>query len=244
MVCILFCVQFTYSQNQGLNNNWILGYSSYGGLPFGHSKINFYTGIPTVIYDSLEMDFRHSHSNISDSLGNLLFYTNGYYIADASHDTMLNGSNINPSSYTSYFNDGLGIPQANLILPLPGSSNIFYFIHSTANQFPGYTCSYNLFSSRIDMNQNNGLGEVILKNQVNLSDSMNPGKIVACKHANGKDWWIMCHRINSNKFFKFLLTSNGLIIEPSQNNHMWNSLWTIQYEKCIHNCRVIDTTYL
>ena len=31
-------------------------------------------------------------SSISDSNGNLLFYTNGIYIANANHDTMMNGN--------------------------------------------------------------------------------------------------------------------------------------------------------
>jgi hypothetical protein len=195
------------SQNQGVNNWWIMGYEGfYGALPFGNTFIDFNSGIPVLSHTYLEMEFRHTHANISDAQGNLLFYTNGYYIADATHDTMMNGSGINPSSYTSYFSDGLGIPQANIILPIPGSSNLYAFIHSTADKYPGYTCSYNLYYSVIDMNLNGGLGSVTIKNQIILTDSLNYGKITAVKHANGRDWWIICHRIRSSLFYKFLLT--------------------------------------
>ncbi|MBL0072630.1 MAG: hypothetical protein IPP34_12865 [Bacteroidetes bacterium] len=39
--------------------------------------------------------------------GNILFYTNGIYISDATGDTMQNGSGPNPSVYTSWYPDGL-----------------------------------------------------------------------------------------------------------------------------------------
>lgn len=168
---------------QGLSNNWMVGYSSFGGIPFGITRLNFLNGTPTVTYDSIGMDLRHTHTNISDSVGNMLFYTNGYYIADATDDTMDNGGGINPSTYTTYFYDGLGIPQANLILPKPNDSNLYYFIHSTADKFSGYTCSYNLYLSIIDMSQNNGLGKVVTKNQIIYTDSMDAW--CSRKHGNG-----------------------------------------------------------
>ncbi|MEZ5068912.1 MAG: hypothetical protein R2847_10690 [Bacteroidia bacterium] len=43
--------------------------------------------------------FIEAGANISDAQGNMLFYTNGYYIADASNDTMQNGNDISPTGY-------------------------------------------------------------------------------------------------------------------------------------------------
>ena len=34
--------------------------------------------------------------------------------------------------------------------------------------------------------------------------------MTACKHANGRDWWIIMHGKNNNRFFKFLFTPNGI----------------------------------
>ncbi len=212
---IIFAIIILLSSNaigqQGLSNNWIIGYQSYTSTPyFGCTRLNFLNGAPTVTYDSIGMDFNHTHTNISDSAGNMLFYTNGYYIADATDDTMDNGGGINPSTYTSYFYDGLGIPQANIILPKPNDSNLYYFIHSTVDKFPGYTCSYNLYLSIIDMSQNNGLGKVITKNQIIHTDSMQGGKISAVRHGNGRDWWIVTHGLGNDTYIKFLLTPYGL----------------------------------
>lgn len=100
-----------------------MGYASYGGIPFGQTKMDFFNGSPSISYDSLQMDFNHTFSDICDTSGNLLFYTNGFYIADATHDTMLNGPGINPSSYTTYCSQGLDTPQANIILKLPTKLN-------------------------------------------------------------------------------------------------------------------------
>ena len=87
------------AQNQGISNWWYLGYGSYWGPPFGHTTIDFSSGSSIFADDSLEMDISRTAANISDASGNLLFYTNGYYIADATHDTMMNGNGISPTGF-------------------------------------------------------------------------------------------------------------------------------------------------
>lgn len=67
------CTVSAFAQNQGINNHWIMGYSNVGGLPFGNPRFDFFTGSPVITYDTLEMEFNHTHANISDSQGNLLF---------------------------------------------------------------------------------------------------------------------------------------------------------------------------
>jgi hypothetical protein len=207
----------SFAQNQGINNHWLVGYDSEWGLPFGISRLDFNSGSPIITYDSLEMEFRHTHANISDDQGNLLFYTNGIYIADATNDTMINGSGINPGGYANYVPDGMLIPQGVLILKKPSSQNLFYLFHNTADDYPNSSISYRLYMSIVDMNNIGGLGSVIIKNFALINDSLNPGKITACKHANGRDWWIVCHRVNSNKYYKILFTPTGLPQVSSQN---------------------------
>ena len=210
LILTLLAFNISYAQ-QGLNNNWLMGYQSAAGYPGGQTLIDFYNGTPVLSYDSLEMDFNHTHANISDINGNMMFYTNGYYLADASNDTMQNGSGINPSAYTTYFSDGLGIPQANIIIPKPNNADVYYLFHSTVDTFPGYSHSRYLYYSIIDMTLNGGFGAVTSKNQILITDSLNYGKIAACKHANGRDWWVICHKLNSNKFFKLLITPTAIL---------------------------------
>ncbi|MBL0074057.1 MAG: hypothetical protein IPP34_20570 [Bacteroidetes bacterium] len=105
------CAVFDIAAQQGISNIWLLGYSSSGVPPAGISHFDFISGGAVITYDSIGMEFRHTHANISDAQGNLLFYTNGVFIADATNDTMQNGSGINPGAYSNFVPDGHLIPQ-------------------------------------------------------------------------------------------------------------------------------------
>jgi hypothetical protein len=217
LIILLLTCRICDAQNQGITNWWVLGYESYWGAPFGHTTFDFFSGAPVISPDSLEMDFERTAANISDSLGNLLFYTNGYYIADATGDTMQNGNNISPTGFYALWHEGLTIPQACLIIPKPGASNIYYLFHSTVDNAPNYNKAFQLYTSTIDMTLNGGLGAVINKNSILLQDTLNPGKITACRHANGFDWWVIVQRVNSNIYYEFLVTSTGISSPIVQN---------------------------
>ncbi|MEZ4892207.1 MAG: hypothetical protein R2778_04225 [Saprospiraceae bacterium] len=53
--------------------------------------------------------------------------------------------------------------------------------------------------------------EVFEKNQEIIQDSLSVGELSAVKHANGKDWWIIQPRRNSNQFYVFLFTKDGVV---------------------------------
>ncbi|MEZ5068917.1 MAG: hypothetical protein R2847_10715 [Bacteroidia bacterium] len=107
------------------------------------------------------MDINRTSANISDAAGNLLFYTNGYYIADATNDTMQNGNNISPTGFYNLAPKGLTVPtKPVLFLRKPGSSSIYYMFHNTVDNGHQYNRAYYLYMSTIDMSLNNGLGAV------------------------------------------------------------------------------------
>ena len=231
LICSLLLFQCQFLNAQGINNNWLTGYSSSGGLPFGVSTINFFTGSATSTYTPMDMEFSQTHANISDANGNLLFYTNGYYIADASGDTMLNGSGINPSNFTSLFPDGLTLVQSHIILPIPNELNKYYLFHTTRDDL-SLSVSKFLYVSIIDMSLNSGKGAVTLKNQILISDDLNKAKLSAVKHGNGRDWWLLCHKLNTNTFYKLLITPSGIslpatqsigIVRPEDTGQVWFS---------------------
>ena len=202
-------------RGQGISNHWLLGYGSITGYPWGISHFDFNNGAPTIYYDSLGMEFNHTESTIADSTGALLFYTNGYYIADVTGDTMQNGSGLSPGIYAQAFSDGFLIQQGTLIIPKPGFTNIYYLFHTTCDLFlivPNNGSSLHFYVTTIDMNLHGGLGGVITgqKNVSLLNDSLNNGKITACKHGNGRDWWIVTHKLNTDIYYKFLITPYGI----------------------------------
>jgi len=216
MILNYLIINLTYSQ--GLNNLWLLGYDSPSGLPWGGIEMDFNNGSPQISYVNRPMEFLgRGNSNISDSNGNILFYTNGFYIANALGDTMLNGSGINPSIYTSNHAEGLIPPQVNFILPDPLNYNLYHLFHCTVDDPPWSYVALHLYHSLIDMNLDGGLGGVVTKNFSYIDDVLNTGRITACKHGNGRDWWIFCHKANTNIYYKLLLTPYGIQGPFTQN---------------------------
>lgn len=215
VVCALM-INVTKAQ-QGINNNWLFGYGSYWGAPWGHTLIDFSGGgFPLLSYDSLEMDFNRTSANISDSNGNLQFYTNGYYIADQTGDTMQNGNHISPTGFYNINPKGLTVPQGCLIIS-NYNTNQYYLFHNTFDNTPNYNRSLYFYYSIVDMSLNAGKGSVISKNNILLQDTMIPGNIAACKHANGRDWWVVVQKDNSNLIYKYLVLPNNILGPYTQN---------------------------
>lgn len=210
---------------QGQDKIWVMGYdccvSNWHGMNW-----NFNSG--SLIIDTVTryMNFCETNGEISDANGNLLFYTNGIYIANAQDDTMLNGSGLNPADFTTAHSQyGLTLPQANLIIPFPNDSTKYYLFHETSDdRFNTYASLY-LYYSVIDMSLDSGRGGVIQKNTVLLNDSLVEGRLTACKHANGRDWWIFAHQLFSGLVYKWLVTPSGISGPWTQDLITWRDIW-------------------
>lgn len=172
------------------------------------------------------MNLDITNSFASDSSGNLLFTTNGIYVANANDDTMMNGNGLNPAVFTNnHSHNGLTIPQANVIIPSLTNPSQYILFHNTIDDYFNTGASLYLYYSIIDMTLDNGLGGVINKNTVLYSDSMVPGRIAACKHANGRDWWIVVHKLHSSELIKFLYSPNGLFGPYQDSLSAWRAFF-------------------
>lgn len=206
---LYFIICYSGAVGQGISNNWQLGYNS-GVLP--KCYLDFTTGSAVSNTFNRPMNFGPTCTSICDDNGNLLFYTNGVYIANALHDTMMNGSNLSPSPFTtSWAPDGLPIFAGVLALPWPDSSNKYLLIHETLN----YDSNINyrpkqILYSVIDMNLDLGKGGIVQKNTTLINDTLEGGMLTACKHANGRDWWILFKKYISDKYFRILITPSGI----------------------------------
>ena len=116
---------------QGLNNLWLGGFGSGYPPPYGSVDLQFISGNLVLNTTSRDIGFRRTCANISDLDGVLLFSTNGVFVANALGDTMVNGSGLNPGSYSNQYPQGLYSSQIVLILPKPEDSNIYYLLHMT-----------------------------------------------------------------------------------------------------------------
>lgn len=214
MVCLTTTSTMSCAQ-QGLNNLWTGGYASFAPPPYGGVDLQFMSGEMEVTYISRDIEYYRTNSNITNSNGELLFSSNGSFVANALGDTMVNGSSLAPSWYTSQYQDGFAIPQGVLIIPKPEDPDIYYLFHVTID-VPLTASAQYLYYSVIDMSLEGGLGAVVTKNQVLINDDLNSGKLSAVRHANGRDWWVFTHKLNTDLFYRLLVTPEGIQVDGTQ----------------------------
>ena len=250
-IYLYILILFSYNlHSQREDANWLVGYDNGVGGYYGISNISFDTilqSIPIMDTISSPIAFRQNNAIISDKIGNILFYTNGVVVMNKANDTMQNGNGLSPCSYTyQYEDDGLSNIQGSLILPAPTQDNLYYLFHETIF-ITGEPYADNFLYSIVDINGDNGKGTVIQKNVPILSNKqLSIGKITACKHANGKDWWIIKPDFYADKYYKFLLQSDGLhgpYIQSFNDTSMYvisngpdQSGFTPDGSKYIHSC--------
>ena len=208
---LLFYLLASVAQGQNRANVWMLGYQPFSKDP----AIDFNSGVADTFSVAKNLEFFLTNASICDSNGELLFYTNGIYIADKNHDTLDNSGNFNPGYATEeHFDEGLSASQAVLILPMPEGNSEYVVFHFSAEHIENNTQTQplELRYSIVDMSVNGGLGGVTIdKKTVSLvQDTLVWGRTTACKHANGRDWWVITHRWNSDLYYKFLLTPDSI----------------------------------
>jgi hypothetical protein len=143
-------------------------------------------------------------ASISDSIGNLLFYTNGIHIEDADFKSMPNGRYINPD----WADDDIGypIPQGVLILPYPSHKEQYLVFYTSIGYLNALTKGGNglvsaaLSYAVVDMTARDGKGAVLNRKVSLLKDTLDYGKLTAVRHANGRDWWMPVVENSSNRF--------------------------------------------
>jgi len=173
------------------NQNWYFG---------NNAGLSFSTGAPTALTNSSMVTYEAAAS-ISDAGGRLLFYTNCVNVWNGNHQVMANGLTLGGQETAS---------QGALILRKPGNSTQYYIfvMDGCDNQLAG-----GLKYSIVDMTQQNGLGSITSKaNQV--SNVRLTEKLTAVRHANGKDYWILVHGWETNNFYSYLFTGDGVSTTP------------------------------
>jgi len=154
-------------------------------------------------------------ATISDAQGNLLFYTNGIYAWNRLHRKMANGNDLGGfKDSTRTETPPNSATQGVTVVPKPGSTTEYYVFTVDAAE---NGLQRGLQYSVVDMARQGGLGEVVRKAvpvPVPVGDGRLTEKLIAVRHANQRDCWIVVHGWNSNVFITFLLTAAGLSPAP------------------------------
>ncbi len=167
---------------------------------FGENAgLDFRSGTPVALDDGALNTFEGC-ATISDPSGNLLFYTNGVEVYNARHEMMPNGNSLfgDPSS-----------TQSAVIVPHPGRDSLYY-VFTTDPAFPrGTGITYSI----VNMNENEGLGDVISKNNDLLRVTVE--KVAATPMADEVGFWIIGYQSSFQNgrvrgYHAFGFTAEGL----------------------------------
>lgn len=182
-----FGVFFGFAQKQ--TNTWYFGNRM--GLDFNQS--------PPLALNNGTANSVEGSASMSDINGRLLFYTNGVFVQNRKHETMLNGLGLRGE---------LSSTNNTVIVPMPGNDSMYYLftIGSAREEVPVF--SYNI----IDMKGDGGFGAVVQKN-LPIEDTVLE-KLAAIRHCNNRDVWIVIQKWNTDEYHAYLLTAAGLNPTP------------------------------
>ena len=177
------------SHAQGEANIWYFGQNA--GLDFN-------SGAPVALTNG-QLVTDEGCATISNSSGQLLFYTDGVTVYNKNHTIMVNGTGLLGHSSSM---------QSATIVPKPGSSNLYYIFTTDAETLPnGFRYSV------VDMDLDGGNGAVTTVKNI-LVYTPTTESLGITKHANGIDFWVVTHEWNNNNFNAHLLTASGLSSVP------------------------------
>ncbi|MCE2504856.1 MAG: hypothetical protein J4G05_12515, partial [Chlorobi bacterium] len=191
LLLVVCCASQSSAQRQA--NVWYFG---------KHIGIDFNSGSPQLL-SSPNIVLAEGCASIADrKTGELLFYTNGRTVWNREHRVMENGEGL-LGHWSS--------TQSALIVPDPGDSLRYYLFTADAQpyEYRGNREISGINYSLVDMRLGDGLGALLEKNSPLFSDTATE-KLAATQHANGRDFWIVAHEWNSDRFFAWLLTPNGI----------------------------------
>jgi hypothetical protein len=241
-VSILQVVSNLVFAQKNFNQTWYTG----SGRTF---LTYFYIAGPvnTKIDTTKNRYFDSGSSSICDSSGNMLICSDGYNIYNKTLNYLDGGYHLMDTSLYDYYNGFSLLSQSSLILPIEDS--LFFFINTGASNFmfDSIWLAPNakkapfdrLYLSKIDMKANNGTGKVIERMKpIVHGEYMSKTQMMACKHANGQDWWLLKMMHDSVSVYTFLITKDSVFNYGKQsfpyprktgaNNIYWEIMGQIQ----------------
>ncbi len=216
---ILLPVSLIYGQLEG--DKYVLGYYGLGNQEYSIMYLDF-SGPEVEIEWHFDEDMLilETSSNICDTNGNVLFWTNGMQIFGDGQkriaDTIAYFDDM--SGYWDYYYSNtygpFGFPEHDgaIILPVPDHQNEYLTLYHACEQHP--TNFYQItryLSARVSLNPQSGDYTLLYKDSlVGPQHMWYTGTLNATRHANGKDWWVVAFEEDSPRYFVYLLDHSGI----------------------------------
>lgn len=220
---LLLAKNFGFAQSK-LGNEWITG-------P-GGTKIKFSSGNITMNQNHYYWTYFHKgNSSICDTNGNLIIACDGFNVYDSAGNYIDNGDSLVPHDLYVQQNGWNSISQGSIILPV--ENNKYYLFTPCFSDSQQYNCNnFNICHDDlflyhvIDMNANAGAGKVVKRMQPLMQNArLSKTQMMACRHGNGKDWWLLKQGSDSNIVYKFLVTQDSIYDYGRQvfNEPLWGT---------------------
>jgi hypothetical protein len=164
--------------------------------------------------------FWEEHANICDTNGNVHLISDGLNIYDRNGITIEDGDTLCSVYFYLDQNGYAHYSQAGIFLPMDSGKCYFVNVVSTEKnidsvwygpQNNGKSSMDVLQYSIVDMYGNGGVGKVT-KRTIPLLENVKISKTqtMACRHSNGKDWWLLKKALDSNNVYTFLVTQDSI----------------------------------
>jgi hypothetical protein len=202
-IIILFLIMPYSLFSQGEWNQWRFGY--FTGLDFN--------SLPPAPVSNSAITSSGSPVSVSDSVGLLLFYSDGNVVWNKNNLVMTNGTFLN-----TYLGNSQGCFSVKNL-----SDPIKYYLFSLGayNQAP---LPQGLFYSLIDMNLSGGLGGVVsgMKNIAVPNAQNTCNWMIATRHHNNKDVWLLVRNMSPNSYLSYKITESGIDPNPLLSSSLIN----------------------
>lgn len=210
---MVFRVGVCFAQKEDFN--WITGAANFIQDTFKLNHIQFIDNVFQVTQINKSVPVFITLGIVSDAASMLQCYSNGIHIYNANHEIMQNGDNFQSETKFPF---GYPFTQPVIILPMPDTQGIYIMIDGVHPDIGTDIITERLRYSIIDMHFNNGLGKVTEKKVTleNSSDTLNVGLLTAVRHGNGRDWWLLTTKYESNIHRKYLITPEGIQFHDDQ----------------------------
>ncbi|MBC7920865.1 MAG: gliding motility-associated C-terminal domain-containing protein [Ferruginibacter sp.] len=181
-----------------LLSNWAIAQRQANIWYFGRrAGIDFNKGVPEALTDG-QINTREGCASLADAdTGTLLFYTDGIQVYNQNHQLMPNGSGLTGNSSST---------QSAIILPNPGNPMRYYVV--TAGIRTGTGLRY----SEVDLGLDGGRGDVVAGSKNSLLLITNTEKLIATRHNNGTDYWIITHERDNDLYYVYQATASGIAL--------------------------------
>jgi hypothetical protein len=193
---------------------WVLGYDSSSNQNFGNSIISFENLTIDTFYKNGNVDFYLAASSVCDTAGNLLFSSNGFCAYDSALDKIEGTDSMMCCNiiFQGNYNEGATILEGVNIVKAPDKNDKYFIISKPKEQ--GLPLSLSLRVTTVQQIADTLVG--IEKDFIVHSDSLSGiGNIELCRHANGRDWWLVQRHYRLNKYWIYLIDQNGVNLKDS-----------------------------